>query len=53
MCWINPLVTILVENLEQPSLDEHVEFRNIESSIQKALAHCNYHLQKGPMEENY
>lgn len=43
MFRINPLVSILVENLEQPSLSEQVEFRNIESLVQKALAHCNYH----------
>jgi hypothetical protein len=29
----------MVENLEQPSLDEVIEFRNLKSSTQETLAH--------------
>jgi hypothetical protein len=34
----NHAFTNMVENLEQPSLDEVVDFKNLESSIQVALA---------------
>jgi hypothetical protein len=34
----------MVENLEQPSLNEIVEFKNSESSTQEALAHRCHNL---------
>jgi len=50
----------MVENLEQPSLEEATKFKNLESSTQVALAeglmvccHCHIYLQYGPMEENH
>ncbi len=29
--------------MEQPSLDEQIELKNLESSNKKALTHCRYH----------